>query len=226
MSLQVGTLSAVLDLDAKPFEKGLDQAGKGGSKWGKAWGGVVGAAGTVLKVGLGTAAVATGALVAQSLKSGWDRLTTIQDATAALRVSLGSSAKAAKLMGDILGVVKGTPFNLDQFAAAGAKLAGMGIDAKKVPGYLTAIGEASATQGKRAGEFAGRLSDAFGKMASSGQVGLEEVWSISETGVNALAILANGFGVTRDQMKEMISKGTVPAGKAMDILAKGIIDGS
>lgn len=226
MSLQVGTLSALLELDARPFERGLDQVDKRGSRWGKAWGGVVGAAGTALKVGLGTAAVSTGALVATSLKKGWDRLTTIQDATAALRVSLGSAAKAGKLMGDILGVVKGTPFNLDQFAAAGAKLAGMGVAANKIPGYLRAIGEASATQGKRAGEFAGRLTDALGKMAASGQVGLEEVWSISETGVNALAILANGFGVTRDQMKDMISKGTVPAGKAMDILAKGIIDGS
>lgn len=226
MSLNVGTLAAILELDSRPFERGLDQADKRGSRWGKAWGGVVGAAGTALKVGLGTAAVATGALVAKSLKSGWDRLTTIQDATAALRISLGSSAKAAKLMGDILGVVKGTPFNLDQFAAAGAQLAGMNVEAKKIPRYLTAIGEASATQGKRAGEFAGRLTDTFGKIASSGQLSLEQVWSISETGVNALAILANGFGVSRDRMKEMISKGMVPARRAMDVLANGIIDGS
>src|SRR5690606_10369391 len=101
-----------------------------------------------------------------------------------------------------------------------------GIEAGKVPGYLTAIGEASATQGSRAGEFADRLSTVFGQIAATGQVSLDQVWQISDTGVNALAILANSFGVTRDEMKDMISAGAVPATEALDALADGIVNGS
>src|SRR5690606_21515378 len=133
-------------------------------------------------------------------------------------------AKAAALLDDVLGVVRGTPFNLDQFAAAAQQLVGFGVDARKVPTYLTAIGEASATQGRRAGEFADRLSTVFGQIAASGQVSLADVWRISDAGVNALAILANHFGKSRDAMKDMISKGAVPAGEALDALAKGILE--
>src|SRR5690606_1378617 len=130
------------------------------------------------------------------------------------------------LLGDVLEVVRGTPFNLDQFAAAAQVMAGMGIEAQKIPTYLTAIGEASATQGSRANEFAERLSTIFGQIAAQGQLSLSDVWRISETGVNALAILANHFGLTRDEMKDMISSGAVPAGEALDALARGILEGS
>lgn len=173
-----------------------------------------------------SAATVTGAFVGASLFKGWDRATTIQDATAALTVSLGDASKAAKVLDDVLNVVRGTPFNLDQFAAAAQRMVGMGIEAKKVPLYLTAIGEAAATQGKRANEFADRLTTVFSQIATSGQVQLADVWRISDTGVNALAILANAFGTTRDDMKDMIKKGAVPAGKALDALAKGILEGS
>jgi tape measure domain-containing protein len=170
-----------------------------------------------------TAAAATGTA---ALVKGWDRLTTIQDASGALSVSLGDSAAAASLLGDTLDVVRGTPFNLDQFAAGAQQMAGMGVEAAKVPHYLEAIGEASATQGKRADEFANRLIGVFSQISSAGQLDLGAVWQISETGVNALAILANSYGVTRDEMKSMISDGAVPAAEALDAISDGILNGS
>lgn len=192
--------------------------------------GVVRNVGGALVDGMRTAAVTAGtgaaAALGVSLVTGFKRLTTIQDATAALTVSLGDAAKAGDLLGQVLEVVKGTPFPLDQFAAAAQQMAGFGIDSAKIPGILTAIGDASATQGKRATEFAGRLTDAFGQMAAKGQVDLESIWRISETGVNALAILANHFGVTTTAMKDMISKGAVPAQEAIDALTKGIEQGT
>src|SRR5690606_11120006 len=149
-----------------------------------------------------------------------------QDALAALTVSIGDATAAGELLDDVLGVVTGTPFNLDQFAAAAQRLVGFGVEVEKIPTYLTAIGEAAATQGRRANEFADRLATVFGQVTASGQVTLADVWRISDTGVNAVVILANHFGVTRDVMKDMISKGAVPAGEALDALVKGIVEGS
>lgn len=188
--------------------------------------GAFSAAGQALRTALTGAAVATGGVAASALWKGWDRVTTIQDSTAALTVSLGDATKAAELLDQVLEVVRGTPFNFDQFAAAAQQLVGFGVEASKVPRYLTAIGEASATQGKRSQEFAERLSTVFGQIAAQGQVSLADVWRISDIGVNALAILANSFGVTRDEMKDMISKGAVPATEALDALATGILEGT
>lgn len=210
-----------------PLERSGTEAGRRfSSRFSEGISRVASSVSSVLSTGLTAVATAAGATVAASLVKGYSRLTTIQDATAALTISLQSSTAAASLLSDVLNVVKGTPFNLDQFAAAAQQLVGFGIDAKKVPGYLTAIGEASATQGKRAGEFADRLATVFGQIAATGQLDLGSVWQVSETGVNALAILANHFDVTRDAMKKMITAGAVPAGEALDALADGILNGS
>ncbi|WP_194838245.1 tape measure protein [Nocardia sp. XZ_19_369] len=160
-----------------------------------------------------------------ALKSGLDRLTTIQNATTSLTTIMGSASEAGRLMDEIKKTVNGTPFNLDQFATVGKNLVAMNVPAAKVPGYLTAIGEAAAASGKGA-DGVEQVSAAFGKMAATGKVSLDQVWSVAEAGVPALAILANGFGVTTDEMQKMISKGAVPADKALDILTKGIMEGS
>lgn len=176
--------------------------------------------------GVSAAATVAGGIFATSLVSGWSRFTTIEDSTRALTIVLGDATKAAELLDQVLGVVRGTPFNLDQFAQAAQRMVGMGIEAEKIPDYLTAIGEAAATQGRRANEFADRLATVFGQIAASGQVNLSDVWRISDTGVPALQILANEFGVTTTRMKKMIEEGAVPAGRALDALAKGIVEGS
>jgi tape measure domain-containing protein len=210
-----------------PLTRAGESAGSGfSSRFGGAVSKLASSIGSVLTTAVTGAAASAGVLGGAALAKGFSRLTTIQDATSALTISLGSSAKAATLLSDVLNVVRGTPFNLDQFAAAAQQLVGFGIDASKVPGYLTAIGEASATQGKRAGEFADRLATVFGQIAATGQLDLGSVWQVSETGVNALAILANHFDVTRDAMKKMITNGAVPAGEALDALADGILHGS
>jgi tape measure domain-containing protein len=209
-------------------------AGQAGSQAGESlssrFGGAVrdmaSSAGRVLEDMFTGVAVAGGGVLAASLFKGWDRLTTIQDSTAALTVSLGDATAAAQVLDDVLEVVRGTPFNLDQFARAAQLMVGMGVEAEKVPAYLTAIGEAAATQGGRAGEFADRLSEVFGQITARGRVQLRDVWRISETGVNALVILANHFGITTEAMQDMISAGAVPAEEALDALAAGILEGS
>lgn len=195
-----------------------------GDKTGQSFGRkLISGVGKVAAIGGGIGAALLGK---STLDAGWKRLTTIRDATAALTVSMGDAAKAGQFMDQIVQVVSGTPFNLDQFAKAGQQLVGFGVDAQKVPRMLTAIGEASATQGARAGESAGELASTFGKMAAIGKVSMQDMWSLSNVGVNGLKILGNAFGVTTDEMSKMISKGAVPADKALQALTDGILNGS
>lgn len=172
-----------------------------------------------------TLTILGGLSLGAALGSGLQRYVSIENAQTSLSVILQDGGKAKVLLDQIKEVVNGTPFNFDQFATAGKNLVAMNVPAEKVPGYLRAIGEAAAASGKGS-EGVSRISDAFGKMAAQGTVSLDQVWSVSDAGVNALAILGNRFGKTTDDMKKMISTGTVPAREAMDALASGIMNGS
>lgn len=171
-------------------------------------------------------ALAATGFLAGSLVKGFQRLTTIQDATASLTVALGDATAAADVLDDVLGVVRGTPFNLDQFAKAASSLISFGVEAEKVPTYLTAIGEASATQGSRANEFAQRLADVFGQVSAVGRLNGEDIWSFAGVGVNALAILGNSLDKTTVEIRDMISEGAIPADAALSILSEGILNGT
>jgi tape measure domain-containing protein len=185
--------------------------------------------GRAAAVGIGRATVAIGAiglaLVGTTMKKGYDRLATIQSATAGLTVMLGDAGKAAEIVATTLALVKGTPFSLDQFTGAASQLIAFNVSAKKIPGVLTAIADAAAVMGGKP-ETVDRLTRSFGQMAAIGNVQLEDLWQITEAGVPALAILANAYNVPTKQMKKMITAGAVPSTKAIDILTKGIEKGS
>ena len=182
--------------------------------------------GTSFQRALSPIALATTGFLATSLIKGFARLTTIEDATAGLTVQLGSASEAAKVLEDVLGVVRGTPFNLDQFARAATNLISFGVEAEKVPRYLTAIGEAAATRGSQANEFAQRLSDVFGQVTAIGRISGDDIWSFSNVGVNALAILGNTFNKTTEEIQEMVSDGAIPAEAALSALSEGILNGT
>ena len=84
------------------------------------------------------------------------------------------------------------------------QLISMGMAAENVIPTLTAVGDAAAASGKGQEGF-GAITAALGKMQAQGQVSLEEIWSLSDNGVQALQILANKSGRSIDEMKEAIS---------------------
>lgn len=195
------------------------QVTKSQSKTSKAFGNI--AKGATL-----AGSIVTGAFTFKALSKGMKRLVTLEDSTAALTVQFKDAGKAADFMGEIAKTVSGTPYNLDAFAAAGAQLVGYGVEAEKIPGYLTAIGEAAASKGGQAQEYADRMSESFGRMSAAGKIGMDDVNRMSDVGVNALAILGNAYGVSAADARKMISSGLIPATEAMDHLADGIMNGS
>jgi len=178
--------------------------------------------------GLGALAgiAAGGAFLGNALQKGFNRVATIEEATRGLTVLLGDAAQAGVLLDNVLNVVRGTPFSLDQFAQAAAKLTAFSVEAEKIPTLLTAIGDVAALQGGNAGEFVDRLTLVFGQVQTQGRISNEEINRLAEAGVNALQILGNAYGKTVTETKKFISTGAVPAGEAIDILTKGILEGT
>lgn len=163
--------------------------------------------------------------IAGTLQAGFSKVTSIEDTTASLEIMMGSATKAEGVMKQLEESNQRTPYSFDAWAGAGKNLIAFGVDAQKVSGIVTALGEAASASGK--GEDAlNSMADAFGKAAASGKVSMDTINSLSQGGVQGLAILANEFDVTTEEMQKMISKGEVSAEKGIDILTKGIKEGS
>lgn len=138
---------------------------------------------------------------------------------------MGSAEKATSVMGQLQESNQGTPYSFDAWAGAGKNLIAFGVDAEKVAGIVTSLGEAASASGK--GEEAlNSMADAFGQAAASGKISMETINSLAVGGVQGLTILANEYGVTTEEMQKMISGGLVPAKEGIDILSKGIREGS
>ena len=163
--------------------------------------------------------------VAGTLQAGFDKVTSIEDTTASLGILMGSAEKATKVMDQLQESNQGTPYSFDAWADAGKNLIAFGVDADKVSEIVTGLGEAASASGK--GEDAlNSMAGAFGKAAASGKISMDTINSLAEGGVQGLAIMANEYGVTTEEMQKMISKGAVDASKGIDILTKGILEGS
>lgn len=211
----------------------MDSAGSGAADMGYEFEGAKtkgdGLGGGLMEIGkkAGIAALAFSGIssIGQTIQAGFDKVNSIEDTTASLEIMMGSATDATAVMDDLQASNQSTPYTFDGWASAGKNLIAFGVDAEKASDVVTALGEAASASGK--GEDAlNSMSSAFGKAAASGKVSMETINSLSEGGVEGLKILANDAGVSTEEMQKMISSGAVPAADAIDVLTKGIMEGS
>lgn len=177
------------------------------------------------KLGGFAAGIAGVAGAAQVMQNGFSKVTSIEDTTKALGVMMGSADEASVYMDKLVESNMRSTYSFDAWANAGKTLVAFGIEAEQANQTVTALGEAAAATGK--GEEALRnMSDAFGQAAASGKISMETLNRLADGGVQGLAILANHFGVTTEEMQKMVSSGAVPAEEGIKALTDGIINGS
>ena len=161
------------------------------------------------KVGRAGAVLAGGAIVAglgASLVKGFQRLDSLDQATAKL-TGLGHSAETVEgIMENALASVRGTAFGMDEAAstAAGAVAAGIepGADLERT---LKAVADAATI----AGTDMGSMGAIFNKVAASNKVQMDVINQLQDAGVPALALLAEQMGVTAEEASAMASAGEI-----------------
>ena len=168
---------------------------------------------------------AIGGFLASSLRAGFNRFATLQEASRGLDILLGDATESAKLLDGVLNVVRGTPFGLELFADAAAQLVTFNFQAKEIPSLLAAIGDAAALKGSRAPEFIGRLVNIFGQISTQARVTGDDLTRLQEAGVPALQILGNQLGKTTLEIRDLVSSGQVGR-EAIEQLATGISQGT
>lgn len=201
--------------------KGLEDAlGKVSSKLGSASEGFS-------NIGRSLAPITAGvvALGVKTGKTSIDFLSLKENAQAAFTQLLGSGDKATKMMDDLYSFAKTTPFKYDTYLKSAQSLMAMGTSAKDVIPYLEGITNAAIGTGKGT-EGVEQLTTAFSKMSSRGKISLEELNMVMEAGVPATKILANQYGVTTDEMYNMISSGELMASDVLPKLVQGMNEGT
>lgn len=148
-----------------------------------------------------------------------------QDAHVAFTTMMGSAEAASQMLQRLYTFAKTTPFSYDSILQASQSLVAMGMNAEDVVPTLKAVGDAAASSGKGQAAFAA-ITDTLGKMSAQSNVSLDDMWSLSDNGVQALQILANKAGVSVEDMRKRISDGAVGSKWAIDALVDGIENGT
>ena len=133
-------------------------------------------------------------------------------------VLIGSSEKANALLDEMKVAARSTVLSFEEFRNASKYLLGFQFDAKDVVQITKDIGSAVYALGAQNMGGMERIIRALGQMKAQGRVSREELNQLSEVGVPALKLLADGFGVTTEAMSQMVKAGTVPVEGAISAL--------
>lgn len=142
-------------------------------------------------VGVGTAALTTYAAYEQQ--------------EIALTKLVGSAEDAQILLSDIQDWAASTPFQMEGLIGGTQRLLAFGTGVDDVIQKMTNLGNAS--MGNQA--VLDRLVNAYGKLQAKGKATLEELNMFTEAGVPIVQALADKFGVTTQEILDMVSKGKV-----------------
>lgn len=144
-----------------------------------------------------------------------------EQAQIAFTTMLGSGQKARAFLEELKEFAAKTPFEFPDLVRASQRLLAMGFAAEQIKPLLTTVGDAAAGLGGGA-DAINRITLALGQMAGRGRIATQEMNQLTEVGIPAWRILAQGMGVTEQRLRDMVEKGLVPAGKSIEILQKGM----
>ena len=168
--------------------------------------GIAGAAAKFTKFTAAAAGTAVVGTIGTSLYKGFQRLDSIDQATAKLEALGNSSGDVSKIMDNALASVKGTSFGMGEAATTAASMVASGIKpGKELEGVLGTVADTAAIAGTNMDE----MGLIFGSVAARGKLQGDDMMQLLGRGVPVLQILAEQTGKTSAEISDMVSKGQV-----------------
>lgn len=227
-----GSVTIDTKLNSSEFEKGLKNLKKTientlpsassalnvFSKGFKKLGSIATSAGKVCSIA--TTAI-TGVFTASALKAK-SFIGTYESAMAVFNKKLEGGVEAAKeLYNSLLTIAKGSSFAQENLISAGQTLVAMGVDANKTTKYVQIATDAIAGMGGKGSDIE-ELTEVFGKMSMQTNVYTDDLNQLAMKGIPVFDILATKYGVTKDKVKEMASKGLLPASETLETFTEAL----
>jgi tape measure domain-containing protein len=164
------------------------------------------------KQGVQIAAGLAGSLLSQNAA--------MEQTTVAFKGLLGSGQAASAMMKQLQAFAAATPFEFPELAKDTQQLLGMGVAAKDIIPWMTAIGDAAAGVGAGQ-EGVNQITLALGQMQAKAKISGDEMMQLTEAGIPAWKILANSMGLTVGQVQDLSQQGKLGQ-DAIDKLVAGI----
>jgi tape measure domain-containing protein len=123
----------------------------------------------------------------------------------AFETLLGDAEKANELFSDLKEFSAETPLQLDDITSGAQKLLAFGSSAEEVQEQLRRLGDIAQGDAQKMDS----MIRAFGKIQTRGKATMEELNMVIDAGVPIIQELANGFGVTEEELFKMVSAGKV-----------------
>jgi|GEM_PF-992196 len=183
------------------------------SKLGKTAEAVFRGAATTIGVASAAAAVYVGKLFATG--AAYNQLQ--QTSRAAMRTLMGGAEAANAQMDKLDAFARNSPFSKSVFISAQQQLIGFGFEAQKVIPILDAVQNSVAAVGG-SNEQISDIVSILAKIRSSGKLTAEDFNMLGERGLDAATLLGQGFGKSAAEIRESVTKGTLDAGQAIDVL--------
>ncbi|WDI41821.1 tape measure protein [Bremerella sp. P1] len=173
------------------------------------------------KIALAIGAVVVAAKSLQASVIGPITLAAEAEQTAvAFEVLVGSAKEAQQVISALNKFSDVTPFEPEPVKQAGRQLLAFGVEAKNLLPTLNALGNIAAGIGAPLDE----LAEIYGKIRVQGRVFAEDINQLQGRGINVTKELAKQLGVTNEEVRELVSEGTigfVEISKALEALAAG-----
>lgn len=196
-----------------------------------AWAGLrnnISGAATAFTSMLGGAAVTAGAMIAGAMTKafvgGFSRLSNIENAEAKMRGLGFSAGDIEKVMDGASAAVDGTAFALDEMASAASTAVAAGLKpGEQLNGYMKTLKNSAAAANVPLGE----MGQILNKTVTSGRAYTMEINQIADRGLPIWSKLQEAYGVTADELRDMVSRGEVDTAtflRVMDEMTGSVAD--
>lgn len=135
----------------------------------------------------------------------------------------GDKETAQNYLSDLTTMANTTPFLYGDLTAMSKTLAAYGYGADSILPVLRTIGDTGAALGMQTSDMQ-MAATAIGRMRTTDKASLEYLNLLQERGIGAVGMLSESYGVSRNKMYELISKGEVSGQKAAEIILEALGD--
>ncbi|WP_209342763.1 tape measure protein [Flavonifractor sp. AGMB03687] len=128
----------------------------------------------------------------------------------------------SQYLSDLRVMAASTPMEYSDLTGMSRALAtGFGDSPERMLELMEAIGDAGSAVGVTAQDMT-MMAQAMSRMQGSGKASLEYLNILQERGVNVIGMLADAYGKTQSEIYDMISKGKIKGGDAVNIIQAGM----
>lgn len=135
----------------------------------------------------------------------------------------GSEDIASKFLSDLQIMAARTPFEYDDLTGLAKILNASGYDENHILPTLEIIGDAGAALGMSMDKME-TVATMIGRMNKTGKTSLEYINPLQENGIDAVGALAKNYGVSNDEVYDMISKGKIAGEEAARVILRSMSD--